>query len=103
MLEVEGKINDLSISILIDYGAFYNYVNNNLVEIYNLESSKLPKYKMVQLATRMKRKITFMVTNGCLEMIGCHTKVDLNIIPLGFYNVLTRMDCVIAKIALLCL
>lgn len=48
-----------------------------------LVSRKLAKARMVQLATDMKRKITAMVENCCLEMDGFHTKVDLDIIPIG--------------------
>ena len=40
MIEIEGKINDLSISILIDFGASYSYASTNLVERCKLVSSK---------------------------------------------------------------
>jgi len=92
MIEIEGKINDLPISILIDSGASYSYVNTNMVEIYKLMSNKLPKHKTVQLATRMKRKILAMVKNCCLEMNEFQTKVDHDIIPLRSYDVLIKMN-----------
>ena len=63
MIKIEGKTNDLSTLILIDSEASYNYVNINLVERCNLESSKLPKHRMIQLETGMKIKITYMVKN----------------------------------------
>jgi hypothetical protein len=34
-----------------------------------------------------------MVKDYPLDMNGLKTKVDLNIIPLGSYDCLTRMDC----------
>ena len=68
MIEVQGKLNHFPISILIYYGSSYNYVNTNLVERCNLEIDKFSKYRMVQLVTKMKRKITSMVKNSCLEM-----------------------------------
>jgi hypothetical protein len=38
MIEVEGKIENQTIEILIDYGARYTYINFNIVEIIHLES-----------------------------------------------------------------
>jgi hypothetical protein len=40
MIEVEGKINDQLISILIDLGASHSYIDPNLVEIFHLQRRK---------------------------------------------------------------
>jgi hypothetical protein len=40
MIEVEGKINNEPIEILIDYGAGHSYVNANIIEIFHLQRSK---------------------------------------------------------------
>ena len=47
MIEIEGKVNILPISILIDYGASVSYINDNLIERYMLVSIKLSKHMMV--------------------------------------------------------
>ena len=47
---------------------------------------------LVELDTEMKRKITSMVKNCCLEMHAFHTNNDLDIIPLTSYDVLIGMD-----------
>jgi hypothetical protein len=51
MIEVEGKINDQHISILIDSGASHSYLDPKMVEIFQLPRSKLGKPCLVQLAT----------------------------------------------------
>jgi hypothetical protein len=52
MIEVEGKIDNQPITILIDYGASHSYINSNIVEIFHLQRSKHKKSWLVQLATR---------------------------------------------------
>ena len=53
MIEIEGKIVDVIVSILIDYGVTYCYIDSNVIEICHLVSSKLQQSKMVLLATDM--------------------------------------------------
>ena len=40
MIEVEGKIDNHPITILIDFGASHSYINANIVEIFHLQRSK---------------------------------------------------------------
>jgi hypothetical protein len=47
MIEVEGKIDNQPISILIDYGASHGYIKSNIVEIFQLQRSKHKKYWLV--------------------------------------------------------
>jgi hypothetical protein len=43
MIEVEGKIDNQPIDILIDYGAIHSYIHSNIVEIFHLQRSKHTK------------------------------------------------------------
>jgi hypothetical protein len=43
MIDVEGKISDQPISILIDSGSSHNYLDPKMVEIFQLPRSKLEK------------------------------------------------------------
>ena len=70
MIEIEGKLNDLSISILIDSGDSYIYVNTNLVETCKLPRSKIPKNRMVHLAIGMRRNITSLFKDCYFIMNG---------------------------------
>jgi hypothetical protein len=40
MIEVEGKINNEPIEILIDSVSSHSYINYNIVEIFHLQRSK---------------------------------------------------------------
>ena len=51
IVEVEGKIHDNHISILIDPGASLSHVTPGLVELNKLKKLKNAKYWLVQLAT----------------------------------------------------
>jgi hypothetical protein len=88
MIEVEGKINNQPIVILIDLGASHIYLDPKMVEIFQFPRSNLGKYWLVKLATRAKNKFNEMVKPCPMDMNGLNTKDDLNIIPLGSYDFL---------------
>jgi hypothetical protein len=92
MIEVEGKINNQPITILIDSGATHSYLDPKLVERFQFPRSKLGKPWMVQLATGAKRKNYEIVKSYLMNMNGMNTMADLNIIPLGSYDCLIGMD-----------
>jgi hypothetical protein len=92
MIEVEGKIINQLVAILIDSGAIHCYIDPKIVDRLHLEKSKLGKSSLVQLATGTKRRIHDMVRGCSISLNGMNTNVDLNIIPLGSYDILIRMD-----------
>jgi hypothetical protein len=57
MIEVEGMINNQTISILIDSGSSYSYIDPKMVESLHLPRSKHGKSWLVQLGIRAKRKV----------------------------------------------
>ena len=86
---------------MIDSGASNSYISPNLVEKCHLKKSKLETTSLVQLATGAKRKITKFVKVCPLEMNGMKTFEDINILPLGSYDVLIGMDWLDAHHAVL--
>jgi hypothetical protein len=92
MIEVEGKINNNPITILIDCGAIHSYIKSNIIERFHLQRSKHKKFWLVQLATRTNRKINELVKDFPVDMNGHNTKVDVKIISLGSYDCLIGMD-----------
>jgi hypothetical protein len=92
MIEVEGKIDNQPIAILIDSRASHSYIDPNLVERFKLKKCKHEKSLLVQLATGTKRRINELVKECPINMNGVNTKADLNIIPLGSYDYLIGMD-----------
>jgi hypothetical protein len=92
MIEVEGKINNQTISIFILSGASHSYLDPKMVERFHLLISKLGKSWLVQLDTGSKRKNNEMVNACSMHMNRLSTRADLNIIPLGSYVCLICMD-----------
>ena len=73
MVEIEGKIFNTSISILIDPDAFQSYVSPKIVDVCKLGKVKHDKPWMVQLATSTKHKVSEIVK---------HCEVNLNGFPM---------------------
>ena len=91
MIEVEGKIDNQPIAILIDSGTSHSYIKSNIIERFHLQRNKHKKSWLVQLAIGSKRKINELVKDCPIDMNGLNTKVGLNIIPLGSYDYLIGM------------
>ena len=81
-----------SISILIDPRSTHNYISPKVVEICAYNKTNHSKSWLVQLATRTKRKVSELVEKCPLEMGGLSTCANLNILPLGLYDILIGMD-----------
>jgi hypothetical protein len=62
------------------------------VDRLHLEKSKLGKSSLVQLATGTKRRIHDIFRGCSISLNGVNTNIDLNIIPLGSYDILIGMD-----------
>ena len=92
MVDIEGKILNSSISILIDLGAFQIYVAPNIIDLCKLGKVKHDKPWLVQLATGTKRKVSEIVKECEVNLNGFLTKVNLDILPLGSYDILVGMD-----------
>jgi hypothetical protein len=94
MIEVEGEIINPIISRLIDFGANHYYIHPKIVDILHLEKSKLEKSILVQLATKIRRRINERVKSFPINMNGVGTIFYMIIIPLKCYGILIRMDCI---------
>ena len=92
VVEVSGNIVEQSISILIDLGSTHSYITPKVVEICAFKKVKHRKSWLVQLATGTKRKVSEVVEKCPLVMNGLVTCVDMNVLPLGSYDVLIGMD-----------
>jgi hypothetical protein len=92
MIKVEDRIINQLVSILIDSRGSHCYIDLKLVDRFHLEKIDLGKSILVQLAIRTKRRIHDMVRDFAISFNGVNTSVDLNIIPLGSYDILIGMD-----------
>jgi hypothetical protein len=68
MIEVEGKINDQTISILIFSRASCSYRDPKMVEIFQLPRRNIGKPFMFHIATRDKIKINEVVKACLMDM-----------------------------------
>ena len=88
---------------MIDIGSTHSYITPRGVEICAFKKVKHSKSWLVQLATGTKRKVCEVVEKCPLVMNVLVTCVDLNVLPLGSYDVLIGMDWVEAhKVKLDC-
>jgi hypothetical protein len=92
VVEIEGKINNTRISVLIDPGATLSYITPEVVETNKLKRMKHAKSWLVQLATGTKRKVVDFVSDFEFNLDGQNIKTNLNILPLGSYDMIIRMD-----------
>eukprot|EP00253_Pinus_taeda_P004481 PITA_04481 len=92
MVEFEGKISNLTISVLIDPGVTLSYVNPKVVERCNLQSVKFKNPWLVQLATGAKRQVTAKINDCSFTIADQPITANLNILPLGSYDILIGMD-----------
>ena len=70
MVEIEGKILNNSIWILIDLGACRSYVSPKIVDVCKLGKIKHDKPWLVQLAIGMKHKISEIVKDCEVNLNG---------------------------------
>eukprot|EP00253_Pinus_taeda_P014041 PITA_14041 len=92
MVEFEGNISGLTISVLIDPGATLSYVSPKVVERCNLQSVKFKNPWLVQLATGAKRRVIAKIKDCSFTVAGQPVTADLNVLPLGSYDILIGMD-----------
>eukprot|EP00253_Pinus_taeda_P006409 PITA_06409 len=92
MVEFEGKISNFSIAVLIDPGATLSYVSPKVVEQCKLSSEKFKNPWLVQLATGAKRRVLAKINNCPFSIAGQSITADLNVLPLGSYDILIGMD-----------
>ena len=92
MVEVQGMIQNHTVSILIDPGASLSYVSPSIVGKCELSLKKFEKYWLVQSATETKRKVVNYIENCDLVMSQFKAQFKLNVLPLGSYDVLINID-----------
>jgi len=92
VVEIEGKINNTLIYVLIDPGAMLSYITPGVVESNKLKRTKHAKSWLVQLAAGTKRKVVDFISNFEFNLDGQNIKTNLNILSLGSYDMIIGMD-----------
>jgi hypothetical protein len=92
VVDMEGMITKHLVSILIDTGSNLSYVAPQTVNKYKLQPVRHVKPWLVQLSTWTKIKVTKVIPTCQFIMDGFPTRATLNILPLGYYDLLIGMD-----------
>jgi hypothetical protein len=96
VVEMEGMIANHLFSILIDLGSNLSYVAPHIVDKCKLKLVRHFKPWLVQLATGTKRKVAKVIPSFQFIMDGFPAQETLNILPLGSYDLLIGMDCLVS-------
>ena len=81
VVEVEGRIVEQPVSVLIDPGSTHSYITPRIVEICAFKKLKHRKSWLVQLATGTKRKLSEVVEKFPFFIDGLVTYANLNVLP----------------------
>jgi hypothetical protein len=92
VVEMEGMIANHLVSILIDPGSNLSYVALRTIDKCKLQLVRHVKPWLVQQSTGTKRKVAEVIPTFQFIMDGLPTQATLNILPLGYYDLLISMD-----------
>eukprot|EP00253_Pinus_taeda_P019218 PITA_19218 len=88
LIEMDGKLCDQVIYILIDPGSNYSYINPNLVDKCGLRKKVHAESCLVQSAIGAKKRVHHWVRARTFELSVVPTRTHLNVLPLGLYSML---------------
>jgi len=92
IIEMEGKICDQIVSVLIDLGSNYTYISPKNMEHCQLAKESHEESCLVQLAARINIRVENQVRPYPLELNGMPTIANFNVLPLDAYNEFLEMD-----------
>ena len=92
IVDIEGTIYNQRPSILIDLGDTLSCITPKIMESYQLANVRHAKPWSVQLATGTKRKVNEFIANCEVKIQDHVTRINLNILPLGSYDMTIAMD-----------
>ena len=92
IVEIEGTISNQKLSILIDLEATLSYITPKMMENCQLTKVRHARPWSIQLATVSKRKVTEFIANCEISIQDHVTRINLNVFPLGSYDMIIGMD-----------
>jgi hypothetical protein len=92
VVEIEGKINNTLIFVLIEPVTMLSYITPDVVKSNKHKKLKHAKSWLVQLVTGTKRKVVDFVLDFEFSLDGQSIRTNLNILPLGSYDMILGMD-----------
>ena len=92
IIDMDSKLCDQVVSILIDPRANYSYANPDLVDKCGLNKEVHAKSWLVELAIGTKKRVHRWVRDCAFKLNGMPTSAHLNVLSLGSYSMLLGMD-----------
>jgi len=92
IIEMDHKICDKFVSILIEPGYNYSYVNPNLVDKCGFNKEVHAKSWLGQLDTGTKKRAHHWLRSYAFNLNGMPIPMHMNVLPLGSYDMLLGMD-----------
>ena len=83
IIEMDGKLYDQFVSIFIDLGSNYSYVDSNMVDKFGLGKEVHTESWLVQLSNGTKKRVHNWVTPCEFELDDMPTSTHLSVLPLG--------------------
>ena len=74
------------------HGDTLSYITPNMMENFQLTKVRHSKPWLVQLATGAKIKVTDFIADCEIKIQDHETKINLNVLPLGSYDMIIVMD-----------
>jgi len=88
IIEMEGKIYVQFVSILVDHGSNYSYVNPELMDKCGLRKDMHAESWLAYLATHTNKRVLHWIKVCAFEVNGMPPATHMNVLPLGSYNML---------------
>ena len=92
IVEIEHTISNQNISILIDPGDTLIYITPKMMEKFQHANTRNSKPWLDRLATRAKIKVTDFIADCEIKIQDHETKINLNVLPLGSYDMIINME-----------
>ena len=97
-LKLQVRLLSNMFLFFIDPGSTHSYISPRVVDIFSFKKARQRKSQLDQLAIGTKRKVSEVVEKCSLVMDGLVTYADLNVLPLGSYDVLVGTNWLEAHI-----
>jgi len=101
VLETKGKLNNFSISVLIDPGATESFISPNVLVKCGLVAAEQKDFDQVEMASGRTQYVGPLVRDCTLDLGVCTTSINLYVTTLGSYDLIVGMDWLEAHWAVL--
>jgi hypothetical protein len=100
VVESSGTLNHINVKILFDPGATDSFISPSSLEKSGLAAHEHDEFKQVDMASGEKQAVGPSVDNCIVDLGLCTTRLKVYVTALGTYDLIIRMDWLVAHRAL---